>query len=148
MEQCTKFYILLHISTTSSFSPLSFPVFGAFFVDPGLVVAVIFSPAIITVLSSASVVCKVLPVSLLFLMTDSVILILTSVPRVNVDVSGVIYGAVVTGGGHVNIPTFLELQIRSSTEVHNRKIMQSLVSYSKQRTKQNLAIKKLRKNIS
>ena len=115
------------MSTTSSFSPVRFPLFAAFFVDPGLVVSVIFSPAIITVpvLSCASV----------------------AVPCVNVVVSGDVYGAVVAGGGHVNIPTFLELQIRSLIEVQNRKIMQSSVSNSKQRTKQNLAIKKLRKNI-
>ena len=61
-------------------------------------------------------------------MTDSVILIPSSVPCVNVVVFGDVYGAVVTGGGHVNIPTFLELQIRSGTKVHNRKIMQSSFS--------------------
>jgi len=106
---------VLRMSTTSSFSPVRFPLFAAFFVDPGLVVSVIFSPAIITVpvLSCASVAGNVLTVSLLSLMTDFVILILTSVPCVNVVVSGDVYGAVVAGGGHVNIPTFLELQIRS-----------------------------------
>ena len=46
-------------------------------------------------------------------MTDSVILIPRSGPCVNVVVLGDVYGAVVAGGGHVNIPTFLELQIRS-----------------------------------
>ena len=119
MEQCTRFYILLHISTTSSFSPVCFPLFAAFFVDPGWVVSVIFSPVIITVpvLSCASVAGDVLTVSLLSLMTDFVILILTSVPCVNVVVSGDVYGTVVAGGGHVNIPTFPELQIRSLTEV-------------------------------
>ena len=117
MEQCTRFYILLHISTTSSFSPVCFPFFAALFVDPGLVVSVVFSSAIITVLSSVSVVGNVLTVSLLSLMTDFVILILTSVPCVNVVVSGDVYGTVVAGGGHVNIPTFPELQIRSLTEV-------------------------------
>ena len=79
--------------------------------------------------------------------TDSVISIPSSVPRVNVDVLGDVYGAAVAGGGHVNIPTFLELQIRSLTEVRNRKIIQSSVSNSKQRTKQNLAIKNCEKNI-
>ena len=119
MEQCTRFYILLHISTTSSFSPVRLPLFAAFFVDPGLVVSVISSPVIITVpvLSCASVAGDVLTVSLLSLMTDFVILILTSVPCVNVVVSGDVYGTVVAGGGHVNIPTFPELQIRSLTEV-------------------------------
>ena len=77
--------------------------------------------------------------------TDSVILIPSSVPRVNVDVLGDVYGAVVAGGGHVNIPTFPELQIRSLTEVQNRKIIQPSVSNSKQRTKQNLAIKNCEK---
>ena len=45
--------------------------------------------------------------------TDPVILIPSSVPCVNVVVFADVYGAVVAGGGHVNIPTFLELQIRS-----------------------------------
>ena len=44
---------------------------------------------------------------------DSVILIRSSDPRVNVVVFGDVYRAVVAGGGHVNIPTFPELQIRS-----------------------------------
>ena len=202
MEQCTRLYILLHIS----FSAIRFPRFASFFVDPGLVVSVIFSPviivpvsfdsvlgnvltvsrlsittdsvililcsvcfnvvvsgnvygavvvdpalvvpvffspAIITVLSSASVLGNVLTVSLFSLMTDFAVLIPSSGPCVNVVVFGDVYGAVVAGGGHVNTPTFLELQIRSLTEVQNRKIMQSSVSNSKQRTKQNLAIKEL-----
>ena len=47
-------------------------------------------------------------------MRDSVVLIPSSDPCVNVVVFGdMVYGAVVTGGGHVNIPTFLELQILS-----------------------------------
>ena len=46
-------------------------------------------------------------------MRDSVVLIPSSDPCVNVVVFGDVYGAVVTGGGHVNIPTFLELQILS-----------------------------------
>ena len=147
-------------STTLSFSPVHFLRFASSFVDPGLVVSVVFSPVIIVPVSFDSVLGKFLRVSLLSLMTDFVILILTSVPCVNVVVSGNVYGAVVaegdvyggdvygavsTGGGHVNIPTFLELQIRSLTEVQDRKIMQSSVSNSKQRTKQYLAIKKLGK---
>ena len=147
-------------STTSSFSPIRFPLFAAVFVDPDLVVSVTFSPAIIAVLSSATVADNFLTVSLLSVMTvsvvffsviivpvgfvsvlgisllvsflsattDSVILIPSSVACVNVHVLGDVYGAVVTGGGHVNIPTFLELQIRSLTEVQNRKIMHSSVS--------------------
>ena len=128
----------MHISTTSSFSPIRFPLFAAFFVDPGLVASVTFSPAIITFLSSATVVGNFLTVSLLSVMTDSVILNRpSSVPCVNVVVVSDVYGAVVAGGGHVNIPTFLELQIRSLTEVHNRKIMHSSVSNLKKRPKQN-----------
>ena len=91
MEQYTRFYILLHLSTTS-FSLIHFPLFALFFVDPGLVLSVVFSPAIITVpvLSSASVVSvgNILTVSLLSLMTDSVILIPSLVPCVNVVVFG------------------------------------------------------------
>ena len=103
----------MHISTTSSFSPIRFPLFAAVFADPGLVVSVTFSPAIIAVLSSATVVGNFLTVSLLSVMTDSVILIPRSGPSVNVVVLDDVYGTVVAGGGHVNIPTFPELQIRS-----------------------------------
>ena len=119
MEQCTRFYILLHTSTTSSFSPILFPLFVAFFADPGLAVSVALSPFIIVPVSFASVLGNLVTVSHLSVMTDSVILIPSSVPRVNVVVLGDVYGAVVTGGGHVNVPTFLELQIRSLTEVEN-----------------------------
>ena len=91
MEQYTRFYILLRISTTS-FSLINFPLFASFFVDPGLVVSVVFSLAIIKVpvLSSASIVTVgiILTVSLLSLMTDSVILIPSLVPCVNVVVFG------------------------------------------------------------
>ena len=137
VAQCTRFYILLRIS----FSAIRFSRCASFFVDPGLVVSVVFSPVIIV--SFDSVLGNLVTVSLLSITTDSVILILCSV-CLNVVVSGDVYGAVVVGGGHVNTPTFLELQIRSLTEVQKRKIMQSLVSNSKQRTKQNLAIKELR----
>ena len=96
MGQRTRYYILLRISTTS-FSQILFLHFASFCVDPGLAVSVVFSPVIV-------------PVSFT---TDFVILIPSSVPCVNVVVFGDVYGAVVDGGGHVNIPTFLELQIRS-----------------------------------
>ena len=142
MEQCTRFYILLRIS----FSGIRSRRFASFFVDPGPVVSVVFSPVIIVPVSFDSVLGNVITVSLLFVTTDSVISLLCSV-CINVVVSGDVYGAVVAGEGHVNIPTFLELQIRSLTEVQKRKIMQSSVSNSKQKTKQNLTIKKLRKNI-
>ena len=124
MEQCTRFYILLRIS----FSVIRFPRFASFFVDPG----------------QESVLGNLLTVSLFSVTTDSVILLLCLV-CVNVVVPGDVYGAVVAGEGHVNIPTFLELQIRSLTEVQNTKIMQSSVSNSKQRTNQNVAIKKIAK---
>ena len=133
MEQCTRFYILLRIS----FSAIHFPRFASFLVGPGLVVSVVFSPVIIVTVSFDSVLGNFLTVSLFSVTTDSVILIPSSVPCVNVVVCGDVYGAVVAEGGHVNIPTFLELQIRSVTEVQNRKIIQSSVSKSKQRTKQN-----------
>ena len=48
---------------------------------------------------------------------------------------GDVYGAVSTGGGHVNTPTFLELQIRSLTEVQNRKSMQSFLQSVTQKKK-------------
>ena len=78
MEQCTRFYILLRISTTSSASPC----FASFFVNPGVVGSVVFSPVIFV---------------------------------------GDVYGAAVAEGGHVNIPTFVELQIRSFTKVSRQK---------------------------
>ena len=127
MEQCTRFYILLRISRTSSFSQILFPRFASFCVDPGLAVSVVFSPVIFPV-SFVPVLGISLLLSFLSATTDSVILIPSSVPCVNVVVIGDVYRAVVAGGGHVNIPTFLELQIRSVTKVHNRKIMQSSVS--------------------
>ena len=91
-----------------------------------------FSPVVIVSVGFVSALVISLLVSFLSAMTDSVILIPSG------DVYGAVvaggdvygddvYGAVLTGGGHVNIPTFLELQIRSVTKVHN-KIMQSLVS--------------------
>ena len=135
-----RFYILLRIS----FSAIRFPRFASFFVDLALVVSVVFSPVTIVSFSFDSVLGNLLTVSLLFVTADSVILILCWV-CVNVVVCGDVYGAVVAGGGHVNIPTFLELQVRSLTEVQNRKIIQSSVSNSKQRTKQNLAIKNFEK---
>ena len=127
----------MRISTTSSFSPIHFSRFASFFVDPGLVVFVVVSPVIFVPVSSASVLSNLLIVTLLSVTIDSVILIPCLVPCVIVVVYGDVYGAVVAEGGHVNIPTFVELQIRSLTKVHNRKIMQSSVSNSKQRTKQN-----------
>ena len=114
-----RFYILLRIS----FSAIHFPCFASFFVDLALVVSVVFSPVLVVPVGFDSV-------SLLSVTTDSVILILCSV-CVNVVMSGDVYGAAVAGGGHVNIPTFPELQIRSLTEVQNRKIMQCSVSNSK-----------------
>ena len=87
-----------------------------------------FSLVIIVPVSFVSVLGISLLVSFLYAITGSVLLMSSLVPRVNVVVFGDVYGAVVAGGGHVNIPTFLELQIRSLTEVHNRKIMHSLVS--------------------
>ena len=93
-----------------------------------ITVSVVFFPVIIVPVGFFSVLGISLLVSFLSATTDSVILIPSSVSRVNIDVVGDVYGAVVTGGGHVNIPTFLELQIRSLTEVHNRKIMHSSVS--------------------
>ena len=107
MEQCKRFHILLR----NSFSAIRFLCFASYFVGPG----------------QESVLGNLLTVSLFSVTTYSVVLILWSV-CVNVVVSGDVYGAVVAGGGHVNIPTFLELQIRSLTEVHNRKIMHSSVS--------------------
>ena len=123
-----RFYILLRIS----FSAIHFPRFASFFVDLALVVSVVFSPVLVVPVGFDSVLGNFveLKVSLLSVTTDSVILILCSV-CVNVVMSGDVYGAAVAGGGHVNIPTFLELQIRSLTEVQNRKIMQCSVSNSK-----------------
>ena len=72
-----------------------------------------FSLVIIVPVSFVSVLRISLLVSFLHATTDSVILLPSSVPCVNVVVFGDVYGAVVGGGGHVNIPTFLELQIRS-----------------------------------
>ena len=109
----------------------------SFFVDPGLAASVVFSPVIIVPVGFVSVLGISLLVSFLSAMTDSVILMRSSVPCVNVVLFGDVYGAVVAGGGHVNLPTFLELQIRSLTEVHNRKIMHSSVSNLKKRPKQN-----------
>ena len=143
MEQCTRFYILLRISTTSSFSQILFPRFVSFCVDPGLAVSVVFSPVVIVSVGFVSALDISLLVSFSSATTDSVILIPSSVPCVNLVVFGDVYGAVVaggdvygddvygavlTGGGHVNIPTFLELQIGSVTKVHHSKIMQSSVS--------------------
>ena len=127
----------MRISTSSSFSPIRFSRFGSFFVDPGLVVSVVVSPVIFVPVSFASVLGNLHIVALLSVTIGSVILIPCSVPCVIVVVYGDVYGAVAAEGGHVNIPTFVELQIRSLTKVHNRKIMQSSVSNSKQRTKQN-----------
>ena len=129
----------MRICTTSSFWTIRFSRFASVFVDPGLVVFVAVSPVIFVPVSSASVLGNLLPVALLSVTVtiDSVLLILCLVPCVSVVVYGDVYGAVLIEGGHVNIPTFVELQIRSLTKVHNRKIMQSSVSNSKQRTKQN-----------
>ena len=142
MEQCTRFYILLRISTTSSFSQILFLGFVSFCVDPGLAVSVVFSPVVIVSVGFVSALVISLLVSFLSVTTD-VILMPSSVPYVNLVVFGDVYGAVVaggdvygddvygavlTGGGHVNIPTFLELQIGSVTKVHHSKIMQSSVS--------------------
>ena len=132
-----RFYIHLRISTTSSFSPIHFSRFASFFVDPGLVVSVVLSPVIFVPVSFASVLGNLLIVTLLSVTIGSVVLIPSSVPCVIVVVYGGVYGVAVAEGGHVKIPTFVELQIRSLTKVHNRKIMQSSVSNSKQRTKQN-----------
>ena len=118
----------MHISTTSSFSQIHFPRFVSFFVDPDLAASVVFSLVIIVPVSFVSVLGISLLVSFLYATTGSVLLMSSLVPCVNVVLFGDVYGAVVAGGGHVNIPTFLELQIRSLTEVHNRKIMQSSVS--------------------
>ena len=57
-----------------------------------------------------------LTVTLSSAMIDSVILIPCLVPCVVV-----VYDAVVPEDGHVNIPTFVELQIRSFAKVQNRK---------------------------
>ena len=85
-----------------------------------------FSPVIIVPVSFVSVLGISLLVSFVSATTDSVILIRSSVPRVNVVVFGDVYGAVVAGGGHVNIPTFPELQIRSvlnkSSQQKNRAV--------------------------
>ena len=87
MKQCTRFYILLRIFTTS-FSPIRLPRFVSFFVDPGVVVSVVFSPVVrgVVPVRSASVLGDLLTVSLLSVTTDSVLLIPSWVPFVNVVV--------------------------------------------------------------
>ena len=88
MKQCTRFYILLRIFTTSSFLPIGLPRFASFFVDPGVVVSVVFSPLVrgVVPVRSASVLGDLLTVSLLSVTTDSVLLIPSWVPFVNVVV--------------------------------------------------------------
>ena len=89
-------------------------------VASGMVVSVVFSPVIFVVVTFASFIVELLRVTLLFLMIGTVVLILGLVPWVDVVVYGDVCGAVVAGSGHVNIPTFVELQIRSLTKIHNK----------------------------
>ena len=76
-----------------------------------VVVSVVFSPVIFVVVRFASFIVELLKVTLLFVMIGTVVLILRLVPWVDVVVYGGECGAVVAGSGHVNIPTFVELQI-------------------------------------
>ena len=71
MEQCTRLYILLHIS----FSAIRFPRFASFFVDPGLVISVVFSPVLVVPVSFDFVLGNVFKVTVLLLTvtTDSVV---------------------------------------------------------------------------
>lgn len=79
---------VLRIFTNSSFSPIRFPCFVSFFVDPDQVVSVVFSPVITGTVpvSSPSVLGNMLTVSLLSVTTDFVILIRCWVLCVNVVV--------------------------------------------------------------
>ena len=78
----------MHTSTTSSFSQIRFPRFVSFFVDPGLAASVVFSLVVIVPVSFVSVVGISLLVSFLSATIDSVILIPSSDPSVNVVVFG------------------------------------------------------------
>lgn len=118
MKQCTRFYIHLY-SVTSSLSPILFSSFASFVGDPGLITCGVLSLVIFVLLRFACVLVDLLRVTLLSGTVGFGLLLPRLVRCFNAVVCGVV--PVVAGGGHVNIPIFFELQVRS-LKVSNRKI--------------------------